>query len=97
MIWYRILAFLRGYLVLTVYGNSLVKLVNLAMAEGIYLWDLQRPGKDLIRVKVGVSGLRALRPLLQRTKSRARIRRRRGLPFCCKRSCAAGSGWLACF
>ena len=44
MIWYRILAFLRGYLVLTVYGNSLVKLVNLAMAEGIYLWDLQRPG-----------------------------------------------------
>jgi len=81
LIWYRILAFLRGYLVLTVYGNSLVKLVNLAMAEGIYLWDLQRPGKDLIRVKVGVSGLRALRPLLQRTKSRARIRRRRGLPF----------------
>lgn len=58
-----------------------MKLVNLAMTEGIYLWDLQRPGKDIIRVKVGVGGIRALRPLLHKTKSRARIRSRRGLPF----------------
>ena len=62
-------------------GPYLVRFINLATSEGIYLWDLRRPSKDYLVVKVGIEGFFACRHLLRKTKSHARIRERRGLPF----------------
>lgn len=72
---------LQGYLILVVRGDSLVKLLNLATVYGIYLWDIRRFSHNMVQLKVGIKGFRALRPLLRKTRSRARIRRRVGLPF----------------
>jgi similar to stage IV sporulation protein len=81
LFWYKILAFFSGYLVLVIRGSSLVKLVNLATCEGIYLWDLQKCGHDILVVKIGIQGFHGLRPLVRKTRSHVRIRERRGLPF----------------
>ena len=81
MFWYKIMAFFRGYLVLVIRGSSLVKLVNLATCEGIYLWDLRKCGHDLLVVKIGIQGFHGFRPLVRKTRSHVRIRERRGLPF----------------
>lgn len=75
------MAFFQGYLVLVIRGDSLVKLLNLATVNGIYLWDIRRFGNNTIQLKIGIQGYRALRPFLRKTRSRSRVRQRKGAPF----------------
>lgn len=66
---------------MVVRGPFLVRWVNLATSEGIYLWDIRRPNKDLLVTKIGIQGFYTSRSLLRKTKCHVRIRQRCGLPF----------------
>lgn len=78
---YHYWARVAGYLIILVRGAALERLLNLASANGIYLWNIRRYRPDLMVASIGIHGYRALRPHLHRTHCQARIQRRRGLPF----------------
>ncbi|MGQ9779345.1 MAG: sporulation protein YqfD [Bacillota bacterium] len=78
---YRFWAWFGGYLVIAVRGTGLERLLNLAGANGIYLWEIRRYAPDLMVACVGVEGFRRLRPFLRRSHCRAEILRKRGLVF----------------
>lgn len=74
-------AYLLGYLVLVVQGEHPERLINLALARGVFLWDLVRVDEEVLLVKVYVDSYRALRHIARRTQCQIRIRAKCGLPF----------------
>lgn len=77
----RLWSFLTGYLTLIVEGKGLEKLINMAVSRGLYLWDVKwiAPGKA--KVKIRLSGFKALRHMARRSRCRFRISGKGGLPF----------------
>jgi len=75
--WWR---FLRGFVVISLQGRGVERLLNLAVSRGIGFWDLQKQ-KNEARLSVSLASFRALRPLLRKARCRLRIRRKVGLPF----------------
>jgi len=74
-------SFIVGYVTLLVEGDGLEKLVNMAVSRGIYLWDIVWLDPQKIRLKVRISGIRALRHIARRSRCRFRIQDKEGLPF----------------
>ena len=74
-------SYIVGYVTLLVEGDSLEKLVNMAVGRGIYLWDIVWLDRRRIQLKVRISGIRALRHIARRSRSRFHIQNREGLPF----------------
>lgn len=77
----RVWFYIRGYVIILVRGSFLEKFVNLAVAEGIQLWDVKRAGPDILTCKAGIAGFKRLRVPLRKSQCRARIKRRVGLAF----------------
>ncbi len=81
MVLMKFWSFMVGYVTLLVEGDGLEKLLNMAVGRGIYLWEIVWLDQRKIRLKVRVSGVRALRHIARRTHCRFRIQAREGLPF----------------
>ncbi len=75
--WWR---FLRGFVVISLEGRGVERLLNLAVARGIGFWDLQKQ-KEEAHLSVSLASFRALRPLVRKARCRLHIRRKVGLPF----------------
>ena len=86
--WWR---FFRGFVVISLEGRGVERLLNLAVARGIGFWDLQKQ-KHEARLSVSLASFRALRPLVRKARCRLHIRRKVGLPFI-KLGCAAAGAW----
>lgn len=71
---------LSGYLVISVKGEATEKFINMAIREGIDLWDIGRQGNAAV-LKVGMDSYFDLRPLAKKTGCRLRIERKGGIPF----------------
>jgi similar to stage IV sporulation protein len=69
-----------GYLVLSVEGMSREKLINLAIRQGIGLWDIEH-GVERTVLSTDVDSFFDLRHLAKKTGCRLRIVRKAGLPF----------------
>jgi similar to stage IV sporulation protein len=69
-----------GYLVLSVQGAAREKFINLAIRQGIPLWDI-RHGAEQTQLCVDVDSFFDLRHLAKKSGSRLRIVRKAGLPF----------------
>lgn len=76
----RLVAFLLGYLRVEVSGPRIERFLNLALAEQISLWGIERL-PDRMRVTMTVADFRRLRPVARGSQSRIRLRGRHGLPF----------------
>lgn len=79
------LFFLLGYLEVRVTGRRLERFLNLAVANGIYFWEVRQEEGGL-RLRMGLLAFRQIRPVVRKSRSRARIVARRGLPFLVKRA-----------
>lgn len=77
--------YLLGYLEVRVTGSRPERFLNLAVARGIYFWNVRR-SEDRLELNVGLWAFRRLRPVARRTRCRVRILRRRGLPFLLRRA-----------
>ncbi|GAW32323.1 sporulation protein YqfD [Carboxydocella sp. JDF658] len=77
----RILAWLRGYVIIRIRGPRLERLLNMAVSRGIYLWDIVRLKDGSALAKVSLPGFLALRHLRRRLNLQLGIAARRGLPF----------------
>lgn len=75
-----ILKFVKGYVVIRVTGYSPERFLNLCGRHGIVLWGLRNRGTEY-EMCISISGFKKLRPLVRKTKTKAVILERHGLPF----------------
>ena len=84
MIVVSVLRFCRGYVTFSAKGRFPERLLNLAAARGIGIFDPQ-PVAGGLRGAMTVSDYRRVRPLARRSKTVLRIEKKRGLPFWLRR------------
>jgi similar to stage IV sporulation protein len=76
----RLVAFLMGHLRIQLTGGRIERFLNLALQQGIYLWNIERT-TEWTRAEISVSDFFALRPVARGAGTRVRILRRHGFPF----------------
>jgi len=77
----RVWNFLKGYVIIRVEGLNLERFINLSVARGIYLWDIEKVHYSVIQAKVGISGYKLFRRFMKRVNCRVYIVEKRGFPF----------------
>lgn len=75
--WWR---YLRGFVVISLEGRGVERLLNLAVVRGISFWDLQKKREKAL-LSLSLASFRELRPLLRKARCRLHIHRKVGLPF----------------
>ena len=80
MLFVTTLRFSRGYVCFEAVGAATERFYDMAIREGIHLWDLHRDGMTL-RANVAVRDYRRLRRAARRTGTRLKIAKRHGAPF----------------
>jgi len=75
--WWR---YCRGYLVISLAGSGVERLLNMAIARGIGFWDLRKQPAGA-RLSISLHSFKALRPLVRQAHCRLHILRKVGLPF----------------
>lgn len=77
----RLWNFIMGYVVIRVEGLNLERFINLAIAKGIYLWDVKRKSYTILEAKVSCRGYKLFRDLVKRVNCRVSVIEKRGCPF----------------
>lgn len=77
----RIWNYFRGYVIIKIEGLTLERFINLAIAKGIYLWDIFNIDYTTLQAKVGIKGFKELRDVVRRVGCRVSIIEKRGFPF----------------
>ncbi|GGK18592.1 sporulation protein YqfD [Caldalkalibacillus thermarum] len=75
----------KGYVVITIRGKRLERLINRMMHQRLAAWDLTRESEDKAQVCITVPDLFQLRKSLKETGCRIRIVKKIGLPFILKK------------
>ncbi|GED31367.1 sporulation protein YqfD [Brevibacillus centrosporus] len=70
-----------GHVTITVRGKRFERLLNMAIRDGIRIWNIRRVGEDLTRCDILIRDYFRLRPLLRETGCRSHVEGRGGLPF----------------
>ncbi len=78
---FNFVSYLIGYVIILVEGESLEKFINLALDNGVVLWDITSIGKDRLLAKVRLSTVRTLRQVARKAHCRFWIQKRTGIPF----------------
>lgn len=76
----RLIRFLRGYVQIKVWGYSPERLMNLCGNHDILLWNIENHG-TYYTMCVSVSGFFRMKNCLKKTRTRASVQKRAGLPF----------------
>lgn len=71
---------MRGYLRIRVWGEAPERFLNLCSVRGILLWDI-RQQENGFTMCISIRGFLQLRPIVRKTRTRAVILKREGLPF----------------
>lgn len=86
-------AWFTGYLVVRVRCGMPEQFLNLALAQGLYFWEVRWTGEEWLEIRVRPGDFRRLRPAARQVRARIHIQRRVGLPFWW-RSARRRPGWL---
>lgn len=78
MKWY---SYLVGYLIIIIEGPFPEKVINMALARGIFLWDIRDLGDKRILLKIRLNSFKPLRYIVRQCQCKMRISQRLGLPF----------------
>ncbi|MGZ0052887.1 sporulation protein YqfD [Brevibacillus gelatini] len=70
-----------GHITITVRGKRFERLLNMAVREGIRIWNIRRVGSEVSRCDILIRDYFRLRPLLRETGCRSHVESREGLPF----------------
>ncbi|HEY8463137.1 MAG TPA: sporulation protein YqfD [Bacillota bacterium] len=81
----HLISFFTGFLKIIVRGNQLEKFINLTTGSGLYLWDIRRPGADVLQLKMRAHGLGRLRPIAKKSGCTIKISHKHGWPFIWRR------------
>ncbi len=80
----RLWNFLRGFVIIEVYGFSVARFVNLAAHKGIFIWDMANSDRG-VTMKVSIKGFRMLKECAKKTKCHIKIVGKSGYPFIANR------------
>ncbi len=69
-----------GFISLRLQGENQEKIINMALARGIYIWDIKRQ-EDYIYLKVRTSGYEALKRIADENHYQIELLKRQGLPL----------------
>lgn len=72
--------FLKGYLRLEFTGKDVERYLNLCSKNNILIWNIRKT-PDGVACSMGISGYKASKPFMKKTKTKGKIRKRNGLPF----------------
>lgn len=77
---------IRGYVVITVFGKNKEQFLNLALQQNLNVYDVEWQNSDEPRIiaKVDQREIGKLRHIARRTRCRFKLGKRRGLPFFCR-------------
>lgn len=70
-----------GHITITVRGKRFERFLNMAVREGIQIWNIHRLGTGLSRCDIMIRDYFRLRPFLRETGCRTHVEQREGLPF----------------
>ncbi len=76
----KIWNYLKGYVIIRIEGLALERLLNLALTNDIYLWDLRRLNYFQVEICVSLKGLKSLEDLIEKTGCEGKILKIIGLP-----------------
>lgn len=76
----EVIRYLKGYVLIKVWGFAPERFFNLCAAKNILLWDIRKE-EDAYYMCISLSGFRSLRKIARKTRTRVVIRKRFGLPF----------------
>ncbi len=74
-----------GYVKIEISGEFPERFLNMCAARNIYVWDISKRGKKLIRCKTSVKGFKKMREICRTTHTRVHLAARCGAPFIMKR------------
>lgn len=74
-----------GHVTITVRGKRFERLLNMAVRDGIRIWNIRRVGAEVSRCDILIRDYFRLRPLLKETGCRCHVEQRDGLPFWLRR------------
>lgn len=75
------LGYIKGDVVIRAEGCFLERFLNICMRRGIFLHRVKRCGTEVLEAHISIVGFKQLRPIAKKTRTRVRIKKRRGLPF----------------
>ncbi|MBC8590766.1 sporulation protein YqfD [Wansuia hejianensis] len=81
----KIWNYFKGYVIIRIKGLSLERLLNLALVEDIYLWNVKRLSNMEIEASVSIIGYNNLEELVNKTGCKIEIKERMGFPFLLER------------
>lgn len=77
----KIWNYLKGYVIIRIEGLSLERLLNLALTNNIYLWDVKRLNYFQVEANVSLKGLKDIEDLVNKLGCKLTILNNKGLPF----------------
>jgi len=77
----RIWKYIKGYVIIIVEGFFIEKFINLASNAELKFWDLKRLSLSKIEVKARIKDFKRIRPVVKKSKCRAEIKKKVGIPF----------------
>ena len=81
----KIWNYFRGYVIISVEGLTLERLLNLAATNNIYLWDVKRHSHIMIEMKTTLLGFKDMKLIVKKAGCKIEIREKKGLPFISER------------
>ncbi|SHI88434.1 sporulation protein YqfD [Lutispora thermophila] len=70
-----------GYAIIIVKGIRIERFINLAVVNGIYLWDIEKIDYTTIKAKINIKDFFKLRSIVRKTDSNIQIIEKCGMPF----------------
>ena len=81
MIFKIIYLYLTGYVEILVEGFFVERFINICRTQKIFLWDLKREKNTILEMKIGLSDFKKIKQIAKKTKSRMKIKEKKGIPF----------------
>lgn len=78
-------SFWQGYVIIQVKGERPEEFINLALQQGVTLWDTEIIDDNRFLAKVAIPQIKLLRPVARISKTRFKIQGKKGLPFVWRR------------
>jgi len=82
---YKIWNYIRGYVIINVEGYFLEKFINICLHRHISMWNVEKISNRQMLLYMYVSDFFKLRPIVKKSKCRASVLKRCGLPFLLRR------------
>lgn len=77
----KIWKYIKGYVIIIIEGFFIEKFINLASNAELKFWDLKRLSLSKIEVKAGIKDFKKIRPIIKKSKCRAELKKKVGIPF----------------